>query len=179
MNPRLESGGRALGSKLAKKVKFHFDVSDYEPLECSLIKQTEYLSYTDPNEETQYREGKYHGSMFWEVDDFGSKKWVVCVRIKVDWKKYFAEGLTKEELFGRCIAFLNLPPKRKKFQRRQKKPRYGKLSPVSSWINPREENGELYLSALVITDKKRCRYFWGQGPDNLSMKSIRRLRKAE
>ena len=167
-----------LASKAAKKIKFHFDTSEFEPLECSLIKQREFLSYTAPEEDTQYKEGKYHGSMFWEVDDFGSRKWVVCVRILVDWKKHFDEGMTKDELFGRCIAYLNLPPKRRKFQRRQTKPRYGKLSPISLWVNPKEEDGVRYLSALVITDKKRCRYFWGEGPANVTMASLRKARKA-
>jgi len=164
-------------AKAAKKEKFHFDVSGLTPLECTLLKQTEFLGYHNRDEEVEYREGKYHGSMFWEVDEFGSKKWVVCVRIAVDWEKHFADGATKQELFGRCIAHLNLPPKRKKFQRRQTKPRYGKLSPVSHWIYPKEEDGVKYLSALVITDKKRCRYFFGQGPANLTMKSVRRMRQ--
>jgi hypothetical protein len=164
-------------AKTAKKVKFHFDVSEFEPLECVLLKQTEFLGYHNRDEEVEYKEGKYHGSMFWEVDDFGSKKWVVCVRIQVDWEEYFAKGVTKDELFGRLIAHLNLPPKRKKFQRRQTKPRYGKLSPVSLWIYPKEENGVKFLSALVITDKKRCRHFFGQGPADMSMKSVRRMRQ--
>jgi len=162
----------------SKKKKFHFDISNYEPIECHLIKQTEFLNYTPPEGQTQYKEGKYHGSMFWEVDGFGSSKWVVCVRIAVDWEKYFEEGLTQEELFSRCIAYLNLPPKRKKFQRRQTKPRYGKLSPVPIWIKPKEENGVKFLSVLVVTDKKRCRHFWGQGPANVTMSSVRKMRRS-
>lgn len=163
---------------VTKKKKFHFDVSNFEPIECSLMEQREFAHYTPPEGEAQFKEGKYHGSMFWEVDGFGSSKWVVCARIVVDWEKYYEEGLSEEELFGRCVAYLNLPPKRRKFQRRITKPKYGKLSPTPMWIKPKEEDGVKFLSVLMVTDKKRCRYFWGEGPANVTMASVRKMKKA-
>lgn len=141
------------------------------------MKQAEFMHYRSAETDGQYKEGKYHGSMFWQVDGFGSKRWVVCTRIVVDWDKYFKDGISEEELFARCIAYLNLPPKRKRFQRRQTKPRYGKLSPVPMWIKAKEDtDGTKYLSVLVVTDRKKCRHFWGQGPANVTMSSVRKLR---
>lgn len=158
---------------MVKRDKYHFDVESYEPIECSLIEHTEFLQYTGP-ENTELREGKYHGSMFWNVENFGSKKWVVCARISVDWKKHLATGMSEEELFSRCVAYLSLPPKRRKFEKRIRKPKYGKLSPVPLWFKFVENKGQSYISALVVTDKRKCRYFWGSGPTNLTTKGMKR-----
>ena len=109
----------------------------------------------------------YHGSMFWNVENFGKKKWVVCVRIAVNWRELSEAGLSTDEIFQRCIAHLNLPPKRKKFQRRRKTPLYGKLSPVPVWTRFKDEDGQQYISALIVTDKRRCRQFWSERFHNL------------
>ena len=102
--------------------------------------------------------GRYHGSMFWNIPGFGSKKWVVAARIKVE---DAVNDLTEQEIIEGCIAYLNTPPPRKKFQRRIKKPKYGSLELYKA--NFIEVGGSCYISALLVTDQRNSKYFWGKG----------------
>ena len=146
------------------KERFPFSVDGIEPVECNLLEQSEFMTVVNyEGEDDEKRHGRYHGSMFWNVENFGKKKWVVCVRIAVNWRELSEAGLSTDEIFQRCIAHLNLPPKRKKFQRRRKTPLYGKLSPVPVWTRFKDEDGQQYISALIVTDKRRCRQFWSEG----------------
>lgn len=152
--------------KRRSKENFPFSVEGIEPLECHLMEQREYMLTKDSGyggETDETRHGKYHGSMFWQVENFGKKKWVVCVNIALNWQILLAAGMSEEEIVKRCIAYLNLPPKRKKFQRRHKAPLYGKLSPVPVWTRLKEESGQQFISAVIVTDKRRCKKFWNEG----------------
>lgn len=151
-------------SKRKKKNKIEIDYGPYEgqEFECYFQKRHEWMLV--PNEEdTEMRCGAYHGSMFWEVPQFGKKAWVLVCNIVVDWKTLKQQGYSEEEIFKGCIKFLNRPPKRKKFQRRIKKSLYGNLSYVPVKTVFKEKEGDLIIQALIVTDKRRCNQFWSEG----------------
>jgi hypothetical protein len=124
-------------------------------IKCDLMEITEHELISDGKKK---KFGRYHGSMFWSIPGFGSKKWVVAARIKVE---DAVSDLTEQEILEGCIAYLNAPPPRKKFQRRIKKPKYGSLELYKG--NFIEVAGNRYISALLITDQRNNKHFWGKG----------------
>ena len=125
-------------------------------IKCDLqeIKEHEILT-----QKKKKRFGRYHGSMFWNLPGFGKKKWIVATRI--EFKEDIPYGLTDREVIDRCVDYLNTPPPRRKFQRRITKPKYGPLELYSGKIITKGE--EKYISALLITDQRTSKHFWGRG----------------
>ncbi len=103
--------------------------------------------------------GRYHGSMFWNIPGFASKKWVVAARIRID--DPIPPSVADEDLISGCIEFLNTPPPRKKFQRRIRKPKYGRLELHSAKVIRRED--DMFISALLVTEERNSKHFWGRG----------------
>jgi hypothetical protein len=136
-----------------KKNKIEIDFGPYEGSEihCHFQRRIEWM-FSQSTQDEETRCGGYHGSMFWEVPQFGK-----------NWKVLLANGHTEEEIFKGCIKFLNKPPERKKFQRRVKKSLYGNLSYVPVKTLFKEKEGDLILQALIVTDKRKCNQFWGEG----------------
>jgi hypothetical protein len=124
-------------------------------VECSLRDVPEFTGYTGKT-----RHGRYHGSNFWDVPDFGSKRWVVGVYIDLDFSAV-TEGMTEDRLLEECVNFLNVPPPRRKYQKKKSQPRYGILSPYRAKIV--EVNGRKCLSALVVTSDRKNKMFWSEG----------------
>ena len=113
------------------------------------------------------KSGRYHGSM-WNVEGMGKTKWVVGVYIETDLDKYLSEGYTEEQIVAGCIEFLNKPPRRKKYARRTPRPLYGNLDamPVQWRLMKKTFPGEeerTYIQAMIVTDRKKNRHFWGEG----------------
>ena len=115
--------------------------------------------------------GSYHGSYFWDVAGFGRDKWMLILTIEgVDIDKYLESGLSEEEVVEGCIGFLNTP-----VGKRKKKQLYGNLElyrPKNpSWTegeyNPRftikESDDAKYIVAMVLTDQKKNKNFFGKG----------------
>jgi hypothetical protein len=125
-------------------------------IRCDLreIKEHELLSSGD---KTKF--GRYHGSMFWNIPGFGKKKWVVAARI--DLLENLPIDTPDSDIVEQCVEFLNTPPPRKKFQRRFTKPKYGSLELYSGKIIRNGE--EAYISALLLTDQRNSKHFWGKG----------------
>tara|TARA_B100000131_G_C18032147_1_gene578921 strand:+ start:190 stop:654 length:465 start_codon:yes stop_codon:yes gene_type:complete len=151
-----------MSKKRKNKIKVDYGPYDGEEFECYFQKRYEWMLVNNDGDEEK-RCGAYHGSMFWEVPQFGKKAWVLVCNIVVDWKKLKAQGYSEEDIFKGCIKFLNKPPKRKKFQRRIKKSLYGNLSYIPVKTLFKEKEGDLILQALIVTDKRRCNQFWGEG----------------
>tara|TARA_E500000318_G_scaffold107665_1_gene117292 strand:+ start:960 stop:1355 length:396 start_codon:yes stop_codon:yes gene_type:complete len=126
-------------------------------IECALLPINEY-SFEDNGKK---RFGRYHGSDFWDVPEYGSKRWVVGAYIKTDLSALIEQGYTEEEIVEGCVSYLNLPPKRKKYAKKEPKPKYGLLEKYDVRIV--EKGGEKLLSALLITDMKKSKHFWGKG----------------
>jgi hypothetical protein len=125
-------------------------------IKCDLreIKEHELLSEGDKR-----KFGRYHGSMFWNIPGFGKKKWVVAARI--DLLENLPIDTPDSDIVEQCVEFLNTPPPRKKFQRRFTKPKYGSLELYSGKIIRRGE--DVYISALLVTDQRNSKHFWGRG----------------
>ena len=128
-------------------------------IRCDLIPVKEHGSMTG-GEGNKTKHGKYHGSMFWDVPGFASKKWIVGTRIKIEGS--VPVGMSDKDLIEGCVEYINAPPPRKKFQRRQQSPKYGKLDLYKAKVI-RSEDGSMYISALLITDKRKSKHFWGKG----------------
>jgi len=124
-------------------------------IECDLL-----LLGTAEEPTQKTRHGRYHGSCFWDVKNFGSKRWVVGAYIDVK-DSGILEDCQVEELTKRCIEYLNQPPTRKKYAKKNPKPKYGKLEYYSSRIVERGKNK--YISALFLVDCRKSKSFWGKG----------------
>ena len=70
-------------------------------------------------------------------------------------------SIEDEDLIDGCMEFLNTPPPRKKFQRRIRKPKYGNLELHSAKVVRKDEG--VYISALLITEERNSKHFWGRG----------------
>ena len=105
------------------------------------------------------KKGRYHGSMFWNIPGFASKRWIVAARIQIS--DCVPASIDDQDLIDGCMEYLNTPPPRKKFQRRIRKPRYGNLELHKGKVI-RSERG-LYISALLITEERNSKHFWGKG----------------
>jgi hypothetical protein len=107
------------------------------------------------------RFGRYHGSCFWDIANFGSKKWVVGAYINLENQKLFEEEFSVEDLARNCVEYLNQPPPRKKYAKREPKPIYGRLEVYKAKII--EKGDRKYISALLVVDSNRNKLFWGKG----------------
>ena len=105
--------------------------------------------------------GRYHSSIFWDVPQFGRKRWVVGMNLDVDFSKFDGMDLSVEEMASLCVEALNLPPPRKKYAKKDPKPKYGHLELHSAKLV--ERGPDKYISLTVITKERKNRLFWGKG----------------
>lgn len=131
-----------------------------EEIECELKDIAEF-SHHEKIIET--KKGRYHGSMFWDVKDFGTKRWVVGGYLDVDYEPYLSRGYEKKEIVQLCVAYLNKTPPRKRFQKKTKKPLYGNLEPYDFRFKLGEK-GEPLIEVLLITNQRKNENFWSEGP---------------
>ena len=130
----------------------------HSELTCELQEIAKYFFLSEDTSETKW--GRYCSTNFWDIKDYGSKRWVVCVRIELEDSSLFSV-LTKDEIVDRCLNHLNKPPPRRKYAKKQPKPKYGVLKHYRSRVITRA--GERVISALLITDDKKNKSFWGKG----------------
>ena len=66
-----------------------------------------------------------------------------------------------ESTFLLAFGTLNTPPPRAKYSKKKPKPKYGTLELYNAkYIN---KGGKTLISAIVITNEKKNRSFWGKG----------------
>jgi hypothetical protein len=128
-------------------------------IECQLRKIKEFIHYDGL--EKKEKLGRYHGSNFFDIPEFGRKRWVVAAYIDADFEPFVINKSTGD-IVQECINFLNQPPPRKKFAKRVKRPLYGKLE-VYKYKLREDKSGKLYAEVLLITNQKKNRHFWGRG----------------
>jgi hypothetical protein len=132
-----------------------------------------------PGRDKRKRQGKYHGSEFYNiVVDYGVKKWVVGVYIDVDYNQYINE-MSEEEVVKRCIEYLNQPPPRKKYQKKKPQPLYGNLDSEALKYWTGEDSEGRYIGALLVTDQRKNKKFWGVGGQGRVKRKRGRPRKDE
>ena len=125
-------------------------------IECDLLS----MASLDGESDRRKKYGRYHGSCFWNVREFGSKKWVVAAYIKPN-DPQVLDSASVEDIAKGCIEYLNQPPPRKKYAKRQPKPKYGNLEYYSSKLV--EVKGVRCISALIVVDSRKNKNFWGKG----------------
>ena len=129
-------------------------IQDFDKIKCSLRELDEYSCM----ESEKKRFGRYHRSCFWDVP---KKNWVVGVKIDLDFSELEGADLTTEEITKACLAHLNTPPPRRKYAKKAPTPPYGILEYYKA--NIVQEGTKKSISALVVTDKRKNRMFWGKG----------------
>tara|TARA_R100001509_G_scaffold143548_1_gene99375 strand:+ start:8172 stop:8573 length:402 start_codon:yes stop_codon:yes gene_type:complete len=125
-------------------------------IECNLREIDEYVGISS----VKKRFGRYHGSSFWNIPGYGNACWVVAVYIDLDFESLSADATDQEVLDG-CVEYLNVPPPRRKYQKKKPQPLYGLLEPYQGKII--EHSGGKCLSALLITRQRKNRKFWSEG----------------
>ncbi len=127
-------------------------------IRCELEPVAEFGQLLDTSGKKKF--GRYHGSMFWDIPSYGSKRWVVAAKIKVNEPVDF-DDMEDQEIILQCIDYINTPPPRKKFERRNPNPKYGILEVYSAKI--KKEDDGILISALLITETRKSKHFWGRG----------------
>ena len=149
--------------KTNKKKKFPACVDEAQPIKCDLLERTRYAGMMPNYEPDIKKKGTYHASVWHDVEGWGVNRWVVMAVLDVDHKRILSEGKTVEELLAGCFAYLNQPPERKKYQRRRRKPLYGNLEPFPHRYGFKEIDGKEYIWVAMVTDKRKCKEFFGEG----------------
>jgi len=107
------------------------------------------------------KDGRYHSSNYWDVPQYGKKRWVVGMNLDVDFSKFDGMDLSAEEIASLCIESLNVPPPRKKYAKKAPKPKYGVLRLHKAKLIDRGD--DKYISMTVITEERKNKLFWGKG----------------
>ena len=126
-------------------------------IECLLVKMPEYSISQDSTAPKKF--GRYLTTSYWDIKGYGRKRWVVGAYIDCDLGAH--EDLSEQEIVEGCINFLNKPPPRKKYAKKDPKPKFGKLELYRSKIV--DKQGKKYILALFIVEERKNRLFWGKG----------------
>ena len=130
-------------------------------IECQMLKLPEFSVLK--NSDSEFKDGRYMASYYWEVKGFGYKRWVIGGYIDVNHEAYIEAGFCEEDIVAACIRHLNKPPLRKKYQRRLKNPLYGNLEEKPHQFKLREKDGKSVIEIALITDKRKNSRLWGEG----------------
>ena len=142
-------------------------------IECKFIKRGEYEPFFISK--SRKKCGRYHGSYFHDIKEFGTKYWVIGAQIEVEGLQKKLKKSTLEEIATGCVEYLAQPPVRKRKTRKKPKPPYGNLSLYKVYMRKRDGN-ENYINVLLITDQVKNKYFWGQGPKRYVVKRRRKIK---
>ena len=126
-------------------------------IKCKLVEIAEYSSIPSKKK----RHARYSNSCFWDIKGFGKDKWVVVAYIDPDDSWLLIDEPDVQEIAEGCVEFLNQRPPRKKYAKKDPKPKYGSLKLHSASIV--SKNDERYIAATIITDQKKHKLFWGKG----------------
>tara|TARA_Y100000296_G_C5161522_1_gene252151 strand:+ start:1132 stop:1572 length:441 start_codon:yes stop_codon:yes gene_type:complete len=129
-------------------------------IKCELREMAQYGKYLPDYKKTKH--GRYISCNF-SFKTFNIKHWVVGAYIDVDHSRYLEEGLTEEEIVKQCIEYLNQAPPRKKYQKKKPQPSYGVLNELPLRYSFKTDEEGTYIEALLITDQRKSKKFWGQG----------------
>ncbi len=112
------------------------------------------------------KKGRYHGSNFWDIEGFAKDKWVIGAYVEFDadicGEATLTFGKSQEEIVEGCVEYLNQPPERKKYEKKNLVPPYGTLS-LYQYTFKKDHVGRDYIEVLLITDQKKNKNFWGKG----------------
>ena len=130
-------------------------------IECSL--QPIAFKYLK-SEDKKPKYGIYLQSMYWNVKGYGKKVWMVAVKISLpDYGNVKELYETNDEIIQKCVEFLNTPPKSKYGKKRRRQPLYGKFRDEPHSFKLKVKNGKPIIQALLVTERRKSKYFWGEG----------------
>jgi len=141
-------------------------------IECQFVKRSEHDPYFASK---RTKCGRYHGSYFHDIEDFGVTSWIVGAQIEVEGLQERLKEHTLEEVATECVEYLAQPPVRKRKTKRKPKPPYGNLSLYKVYTRKGDGNKN-YINVLLITDQVKNKYFWGQGPKRNVIKRRRKVK---
>jgi hypothetical protein len=128
------------------------------PCTLAQIKQNSSLQ----SDQTKYKHGQYL-SNFFQIKGYGKKCWVIAVNIEINHSLYLSQGYTEESLVRGCIEHLNFPPKSKYGKKRRRQPLYGKFRGEPHSFKMKTKDGKQIIQALLVTERRKSKYFWGEG----------------
>jgi len=115
---------------------------------------------------SEVKKGRYHGSNFWDVEGFAKRVWMVGAYIDLCIDDEECVGIppakTHKEIAEGCIEYLNQPPERKKYEKKQHDSPYGKLS-LYQYTFKKDPNGRDYIQVILSTTDRKNKNFWGKG----------------
>jgi len=130
---------------------------------CSLRPLPEW-AHIKRNPDGKKKAGVYHGSFFHDIPAFGRSCWVVLGELDIDFNAHQEENMSEREIVEACVNYLNLPPPRKKYAKREPQPPYGKLELYKYHV--KEENvvnKKTRVQIFLITDQRKNKNFWREG----------------
>ena len=127
-------------------------------IECKFRTRPEYENYKTH----RVKCGRYHGSFFHDVKEFGRKKWVILVEIDTIKKENAVTPENHRLVAEGCVEYLNQFPIRKRKTKKKRIPQYGNLELYKSFYKEDDSGG--YIVAYLVTDQKKNKHFWGAGP---------------
>jgi len=131
-------------------------------IECDLLPIVKRYS---KSESKKPKHGVYCQSCFWSVKGYAKKKWVVMVKIDLDYEDARRQYDDDESIVRGCVEFLNTPPKSKYGKVRKRKTLYGDFDPEPYSFQIKESpDGKKYISARLITNQQKNKKFHGSGP---------------
>jgi len=109
----------------------------------------------------EIRQGRYHGSNFWDIKGFGKNKWVVGAYIDFN-ESDVPPWMSEDEILKGCIEYLNEPPPRRKYEKRASTALYGTLDVYQYHFKSGDDRAS-YIEVMLITDQPKNKHFWGKG----------------
>ena len=114
--------------------------------------------------DTKKKAGRYHGSYFADVAAYGRSQWVVVGEIDVDFNTAIEKDMSEREVVEACVNYLNLPPPRKKYAKREPQPPYGTLELYKYYVKEQDSTTrKTRVQVLLITNQRKNKNFWKEG----------------
>jgi len=131
-------------------------------IKCKLQKMRE-CTIIPEKEKERLKFGRYLNSTY-PLLGFGTEKWLVGASIVLDEDiQLTAENL--DEITEQCVEFINTPPMSEhKRGRKRTKLLYGSFEEKPYRTIIKEQDGKQYIQVFLITDQRKNRAFWGEGP---------------
>ena len=108
--------------------------------------------------------GRYHGSFFADVPAYGRSRWVVLGEIDIDFGLCMEKEMSERQVIEACVNYLNLPPPRKKYAKREPQPPYGKLELYKYYVKESDDiTKKTRVQVLLLTDQRKNKNFWREG----------------
>lgn len=129
-------------------------------IECEFVPVPQHIIIKQVDAPT--KSGFYTSSNF-KYDERDFDKWPVLAYLKADFDKYRASEIPDKEILTRCINYLNALDLKKKPNRKDLEPKYGKLALSKEEIKFTKKFGFECAILIFCTDSRKNEYFWGEG----------------